>query len=361
MGKIKGMEQPAFDGSKMTMSSTFGKPPVVAADGARSAGACSREQAGKVSCRRSTPRSRRRGRSRPAHAQYLLPPSVNGKQPGGRKADPPWASARTSASGTRRRAPRRGRQLQDAAGVGGAAGDRAVQDGAARRLRHRRAQARAQGLPAVAPEDGHARDGRPRPDLQPEVDARAAARLGVRNPPQWGFTTAGRNSASALALAHGTPGPATIAGERGPQVDSTKPGAPTPGFGASTRDTRAKLCALARRHSARPAPPCPLALPPARPPASRPLPRATPPASSPAVISTEHEKGVFGSNSPGPAANYKLPTSVGPQVLSRDKNAGRPSFSRVALGVVRARDSVEHDARAGQLQRLSASTVESAV
>ena len=94
MGKIKGMEQPAFDGSKMTMSSTFGYNPQSSRRTAPAFGfgACSREQAGKVFVSQEHTALATAGTQSPGPAQYLLPPSVGGKQPDGRKADPPsWA------------------------------------------------------------------------------------------------------------------------------------------------------------------------------------------------------------------------------------------------------------------------------
>ena len=66
----------------------------------------------------------------------------------------------------------------------------------------------------------------------------------IPSPPTWVFSCdqrlkdAGKNPTS--------PGPAYMLHQSvGAQVDSRKPGAPTPGFGASTRDIRAKICARA--------------------------------------------------------------------------------------------------------------------
>ena len=338
MGKIKGMEQPVFDGSKMTMSSTFGYNPQSSRRTAPAFGfgACSREQAGKVFVSQEHTALATAGTQSPGPAQYLLPPSVGGKQPDGRKADPPsWAIGKDERFRYEKKGhatPGPGNYKTPPASVGPQVIGRYKTEplagfGTAER-KHVRKVFISQSHQKT---DMHGMDG-PGPIYNLKSTLGRQPDSAMRNPPQWGFTTAGRNSASALALAHGTPGPAyNLPASVGPQVDSTKPGAPTPGFGASTRDTRAKLCALS------PAPP---PLPPAlspRPPA-RPCARLAPPAPrsprprlpAPAVISTEHEKGVFGNNSPGPAANYKLPASVGPQVLSRDKNAGRPSFSRAS-------------------------------
>ena len=339
MGKIKGMEQPAFDGSKMTMSSTFGYNPQSSRRTAPAFGfgACSREQAGKVFVSQEHTALATAGTQSPGPAQYLLPPSVGGKQPDGRKADPPsWAIGKDERFRYEKKGhatPGPGNYKTPPASVGPQVIGRYKTEplagfGTAER-KHVRKVFISQSHQKT---DMHGMDG-PGPIYNLKSTLGRQPDSAMRNPPQWGFTTAGRNSASALALAHGTPGPAYhLPASVGPQVDSTKPGAPTPGFGASTRDTRAKLCALSPAPPPlRPAPPsCPLVRPPFRPPRA-PRPALTPPPPPPpAVISTEHEKGVFGNNSPGPAANYKLPASVGPQVLSRDKNAGRPSFSRAS-------------------------------
>ena len=60
--------------------------------------------------------------------------------------------------------------------------------------------------------------------------------------PSWPFSSAAR-AKDAAGLA--SPGPAAylLPESVGPQPDSRKPRSATPGFGASTRDIRAKLCA----------------------------------------------------------------------------------------------------------------------
>lgn len=296
MGKVKGMEQPAFDGSKMTMSSTFGYNPQSSRRTAPAFGfgACSREQAGKVFVSQEHTALATAGTQSPGPAQYLLPPSVGGKQPDGRKRDPPsWAIGKDERFRYEKKGhatPGPGNYKTPPASVGPQVIGRYKTEplagfGTAERKHVRKVFVSQEHQKT----DMHGLDG-PGPIYNLKSTLGRQPDSAMRNPPQWGFTTAGRNSLSNLALAHATPGPAyNLRASVGPQVDSTKPGAPTPGFGASTRDTRAKL-----------------------------------------FISTEHEKGVFGNNSPGPAANYKLPASVGPQVLSRDKNAGRPSFSRAS-------------------------------
>ena len=363
MGKIKGMEQPAFDGSKMTMSSTFGYNPQSSRRTAPAFGfgACSREQAGKVFVSQEHTALATAGTQSPGPAQYLLPPSVGGKQPDGRKADPPsWAIGKDERFRYEKKGhatPGPGNYKTPPASVGPQVIGRYKTEplagfGTAER-KHVRKVFISQSHQKT---DMHGMDG-PGPIYNLKSTLGRQPDSAMRNPPQWGFTTAGRNSASALALAHGTPGPAYhLPASVGPQVDSTKPGAPTPGFGASTRDTRAKLCALS------PAPP-PLrpALsprPPARPPAARPPPRAHPaPASSPRSHLDRAREGRLRQQLAGPrrqlqAARLRRP--AGP--LARQKRRPPLVLARVALGVVRARDSVEHDARAGQLQRLRAPT-----
>ena len=88
---------------------------------------------------------------------------------------------------------------------------------------------------------------------QPDSKMRSGAR--------WGFATSPRDEASRHRGTSPGPGAYTLPQSVGPQPDSKKVRAPTPGFGASTRDVRAKI-----------------------------------------FISSEHEKGSYGMNSPGPVS-----------------------------------------------------------
>lgn len=361
MGKIKGMDPPKFDGSKMTMSSTFGYNPQSSRRTAPAFGfgACSREQAGKVFVSQEHTALATAGTQSPGPAQYLLPPSVGGKQPDGRKADPPsWAIGKDERFRYEKKGhqtPGPGNYKTPPASVGPQVIGRYKTEplagfGTAER-KHVRKVFISQSHQKT---DMHGLDG-PGPIYNLKSTLGRQPDSAMRNPPQWGFTTAGRNSASALALAHGTPGPAYhLPASVGPQVDSTKPGAPTPGFGASTRDTRAKLCALSPAWPATPSRPADPVPSPFRDPASRPPPRAHPaPASSPRSHLDRAREGRLRQQLAGPRRELqaaRLGRPAGP--LARQKRRPPLVLPRVALGVVRARDSVEHDARTGQLQRL---------
>ena len=49
---------------------------------------------------------------------------------------------------------------------------------------------------------------------------------------------------------------------------------------------------------------------------------------SPAVIGPGHAQGDYGKFSPGPAASYQIPASVGKQVLSRFGSQPQAAFSK---------------------------------
>jgi len=115
---------------------------------------------------------------------------------------------------------------------------------------------------------------------QPDSKMKSGAR--------WGFATSPRNPAGENKAG---PGPAsyTLPQSVGPQPDSKKVRAPTPGFGASTRDTRAKI-----------------------------------------YIGAEHEKGSYGMQSPGPAVGYQIGAAIGRQVHSRAVSSPGWGFSRAS-------------------------------
>jgi len=106
------------------------------------------------------------------------------------------------------------------------------------------------------------------------------------SPSAWVFGSATRTD---VEPGKHSPGPAAygLPQSVGPQPDSRKPRAATPGFGASTRDIRAKI-----------------------------------------YLGEEQGKSDYGKQSPGPAANYHLVQSVGHQILSQTREAGRPIFSK---------------------------------
>ena len=108
------------------------------------------------------------------------------------------------------------------------------------------------------------------------------------NPPAWPFSSAARTKVEPGMIG---PGPAgyTLSASVGPQPDSRKPRAATPGFGASTRDIRATI-----------------------------------------YLGPEFEKGAHGKLSPGPFAPYTLCDSVGKQVHSKTGSAPGVMFSRAS-------------------------------
>eukprot|EP00322_Chrysochromulina_rotalis_P002286 CAMPEP_0115837084 /NCGR_PEP_ID=MMETSP0287-20121206/5039_1 /TAXON_ID=412157 /ORGANISM="Chrysochromulina rotalis, Strain UIO044" /LENGTH=311 /DNA_ID=CAMNT_0003290585 /DNA_START=17 /DNA_END=952 /DNA_ORIENTATION=+ len=108
----------------------------------------------------------------------------------------------------------------------------------------------------------------------------------IPSPPTWVFSSAARTE---VEPGKHSPGPAayTLQQSVGPQLDSRKPSAGTPGFGASTRDIRAKI-----------------------------------------YIGEAQGKSDFGKQSPGPAAPYQLVQSVGKQVLSQTREAPAAAFSK---------------------------------
>ena len=108
----------------------------------------------------------------------------------------------------------------------------------------------------------------------------------IPSDPSWTFGGAKRTPVEA---GKASPGPAayTLVEAVGNQVDSRKAAAPQPSFGKGTRDHREKV-----------------------------------------FLGPGHEKGVHGRHTPGPAAGYALPGSVGPQVHSKTRAAPAPTFSK---------------------------------
>ena len=112
----------------------------------------------------------------------------------------------------------------------------------------------------------------------------------MASPPAWVIGSAARAKDEPGRF---SPGPAAyiLPQSVGPQPDSRKPRAGTPGFGASTRAVRETI-----------------------------------------YLGPGHDKGVFGRIGPGPAAGYQLRQAVGPQVASSMREAPRPTFSKRTSG-----------------------------
>lgn len=110
----------------------------------------------------------------------------------------------------------------------------------------------------------------------------------IESPPAWVFASAARIK-NDPGLASPAPDRYSLPQSVGPQPDSRKPRAATPGFGDSTREHRAGI-----------------------------------------YLGPSHEKGSHGKVSPGPAANYQLIDSVGKQVHSKTGSSPGVPFSRAA-------------------------------
>lgn len=239
------------------------------------------------------------GKGSPGPALYTLPPSVGGKQPDGRKSDPPsWGF------------------------------------GTAQRFRPKSAPPKVDGHAGNNPGPNHYSN--PPPSVGPQVLAK------FRTEPLPGFGTAERKNVRKVWISQehqktdmyglNSPGPATyalkttlgrqdestipstptwvIAGRRnekgawkntpgpaeytmipavGVQPDSRRPSSATPSFGSGTRNQRAKI-----------------------------------------YLGDGHEKASHGKNTPGPAANYQLIPSVGKQIHSKTRDNPSATFSRAS-------------------------------
>ena len=104
--------------------------------------------------------------------------------------------------------------------------------------------------------------------------------------PSWKFSSAAR---APVEAGKASPGPAaySLPDSVGPQPDSKKPRAGTPGFGSGSRDKRSLV-----------------------------------------YLGPSHDKGMYGRGSPGPAASYQLNGSVGKQVYSKTASSPMAAFSQ---------------------------------
>jgi len=105
--------------------------------------------------------------------------------------------------------------------------------------------------------------------------------------PAWQFGGSARARAD---VGRESPGPVYVLPQSvGPQPDSRKPRAATPGFGAATREKQGKV-----------------------------------------FLGPDHEKAAHGRQSPGPAAQYQTASSLGQQLHSKDRQAPSSSFSKAS-------------------------------
>jgi hypothetical protein len=285
--------------STMTTRSMLGDQPLKASAPKFSFGSSTRDQAGKVFVSQEHTALATAGKGSPGPAVYTLPPSVGGKQPDGRRADPPaWGF------------------------------------GTAQRFRPRTAPVKPDGHAGNNPGPGHY--SAPPASVGPQVLGR------LKSEPLVGFGTAERKNVRKVFISQqhqktdlygmGSPGPAaaytlkstmgkqehstaasmpswvfgsasrakdqpglnspgpaaySLPQSVGPQPDSRRPRAGTPGFGASTRDIREKV-----------------------------------------YVGPGHDKGSYGRLSPGPAASYTLTSAVGRQVASNMGTQSSAAFSK---------------------------------
>jgi hypothetical protein len=269
----------------MASRSTFGAQPASTKKNAPAFGfgASTREQAGKLFVSQEHTALATAGMHSPGPAVYSLPSSVGGKQPDARKRDPPvWSmgKAQRFPKGSKGdTVPGPGGYKSPAASVGPQVLARFKSEplasfGTAER-KHMRKVFYSQEHQKVdmhgMESPGPATYGLPATVGGAQVDSK------LKSGPQWGFSTYERGADAELKNAARQPGPAnySLPQSVGPQPDSKKVRAPTPGFGASTRDQRAKI-----------------------------------------FLGADHEKGSFGMQSPGPAAGYQLNAAIGKQAHS---------------------------------------------
>jgi len=290
-------------GGTGTTRSTFGDQPVSYRKSAPSYGfgAATRDTAQKCFVSQEHTIKSHAGRSSPGPAVYLLPPSVGGKQPDGRKADPPvWGfgtaqrfrpkSAPVKPDGHRGNTPGPGAYSTPPASVGPQVLGRHTTEpqmgfGTAERKNVRKVWISQEHMKL----DMHGMDS-PGPAVGYQIPSTMGKQVHstAESPAAWVFGSAARAKDQP---GRESPGPAsvTLPQSVGPQPDSRKPRAATPGFGASTRDMRAAL-----------------------------------------YLGPGHEKGAHGKLSPGPFAPYTLVESVGRQVHSKTGTQPSAAFGKAS-------------------------------
>ena len=264
-------------------------------------GSGSREQAGKLFVSQEHTQLATAGKGSPGPAMYTLLAAVGGKQPDGRKSDPPsWGfgtaqrfrprTAPIKPDGRAGNNPGPGYYAPPPASVGPQVLARLkssplVGFGTAERKNVRK----------VFISQAHQNTdlygmGSPGPHATYQIPSTMGKQphSTAENPPAWVIGSSARPKDQAGL---NSPGPATYSLPQsvGPQPDSKKPRAATPGFGASTRDIRAKV-----------------------------------------YVGPGHEKGAYGRLSPGPAAPYSLVSAVGRQVLSNTGTSSAAPFSKAS-------------------------------
>lgn len=232
------------------------------------------------------------GMHSPGPAVYLLPPSVGGTQPDGRRANPPswgFGTANRFRPMSAPAVPGPGHYPMPPGAAGAQTNSRYSTQpifgfGSAERkhvrkvfISHNHQKVDMYGLDTPGPAykvDLPSSIGGTQPESKTETK------------PSWKFSSAAR---APVEAGKASPGPAaySLPDSVGPQPDSKKPRAGTPGFGSGSRDKRSLV-----------------------------------------YLGPSHDKGMYGRGSPGPAASYQLNSSVGKQVYSKTASSPMAAFSQ---------------------------------
>ena len=264
-------------------------------------GSGTREQAGKLFVSQEHTALATAGKHSPGPATYLLPPSVGGKQPDGRKADPPvWGfgtaqrfrprTAPMKPDGHAGNTPGPGHYEKPPASVG----PQVLARFSSAPLMGFGTAERKNVKKVWISQDHQKRDNHGLDSPGPAAPYTLASTMGkqmastIESPPAWAFSSAARTQVEPGRF---SPGPASVVLPQavGPQPDSRKPRAATPGFGASTRDIRAMI-----------------------------------------YLGPAQDKAAHGKIGPGPAAQYNLVDAVGKQVHSKTASAPGVAFSKAS-------------------------------
>jgi len=274
----------------MTTRSMLGTQPLKKSAPAYGFGAASRETAAKVFVSQEHTALATAGKASPAKF-YLLPPSVGGTQPDGRRANPPswgFGTASRFRPMSAPPVPGPGHYAQPA----GAAGNQPNSRFSTMPQYGFGSSTRADVKKVFVSQEHQKTDmygiGSPGPFARYEF----APSVGGTQPesktqtmPSWKFGGARAPDTKGKA----SPGPAayTLPQSVGPQPDSRKSRAGTPSFGSGSRDKRALV-----------------------------------------YLGPSHDKGMYGRGSPGPHATYQTVSSVGKQVASKMGSAPQAAFSQ---------------------------------
>ena len=242
----------------MTTYSTFGSQALSVKKSAPSVGfgTSTRKQAQRVFITQEHMMLACAGKESPGPAVYQLPPSVGGKQPDGRKADPPvWGfgtaqrfrpkSAPPKVDGHAGNNPGPGHYTSPPASVGPQVLARFRSEPLRGFGTAERKNVRKVWISQVHQKtDMHGMDSPGPATYALKSTMGKQDESTIPSPPTWVMADVGRRKAAEEIGRH-SPGPATytLYAAVGPQPDSRRPRAATPGFGASTRDIRSQICA----------------------------------------------------------------------------------------------------------------------